>query len=166
MSLPTRVTYGINTFPKSSPSHCKLEVFLPPSGWVSFDISETQKLCQGIRGDNQIDAKRKEQWIDAAHRRLLAGYRDNTWILQTRGSDYDLVPAASKRVAVVRTIYAEADGAALKDPDPSNKDEHAFAWMTASRFRSDRKVSYPFQDTSSLDRWLKSNEHSTKENSP
>ena len=42
----------------------------------------------------------------------------------------------------------------------------AFAWMTASRFQSDRKVSYPFQDTLSLDHWLKSNEHSTKENSP
>ena len=24
MGYPTRVTYGINTFPKNSPSHCKL----------------------------------------------------------------------------------------------------------------------------------------------
>ena len=51
MSQPTRVTYGINTFPKQSPSHCKLEAFLPPYGWVSFDVSETQKLSTAIRGD-------------------------------------------------------------------------------------------------------------------
>ena len=51
LGYPTRVTYGINPFPKNSPSHCKLEVFLPPYGWVSFDVSETQNLsvghCQG-----------------------------------------------------------------------------------------------------------------------
>ena len=54
MSQPTRVTYGINTFPKQSPSHCKLEAFLPPYGWVSFDVSETQKLVQALRGDMRL----------------------------------------------------------------------------------------------------------------
>jgi transglutaminase-like putative cysteine protease len=32
LGYPTRLTYGINTFPKNSPSHCKLEAFLPPYG--------------------------------------------------------------------------------------------------------------------------------------
>src|SRR5207302_3894538 len=43
LGYPTRVTYGINPFPKNSPSHCKLEAFLPPYGWVSDDVSETQR---------------------------------------------------------------------------------------------------------------------------
>ena len=49
LGYPTRVTYGVNTFPKNSPSHCKLEEFFPPYGWVSFDVSETQKLLGSIR---------------------------------------------------------------------------------------------------------------------
>src|SRR5207248_9795843 len=44
LGYPTRVTYGINPFPKNSPSHCKVEAFLPPYGWVSFDVAESQKL--------------------------------------------------------------------------------------------------------------------------
>src|SRR4030095_13204516 len=41
---PTRVTYGLNTFAKNSPSHCKLEAYLPPYGWVSFDVGEKPEL--------------------------------------------------------------------------------------------------------------------------
>ena len=55
LGYPTRVTYGINPFPKASPSHCKLEAYLPPYGWVSFDISETQKLLQAIRDADGLD---------------------------------------------------------------------------------------------------------------
>jgi len=116
---PTRVTYGINTFPKASPSHCKLESFLPPYGWVSFDVSETQKLTAAIRGDSKLSDGEKETLVTATHARLTSGFRDNTWFKQTQGTDYDLVPLAAKKVAVVRTIYAEADGVALPDPDPS-----------------------------------------------
>ena len=75
--------------------------------------------------------------IDAAHRRLTSGFRDNTWYLQTRGSDYELAPKASRRVPVVRTIYAEADGKPLPDPDPANKSQTTYAWMTSHRFDSD-----------------------------
>ncbi len=150
MSLPTRVTYGINPFPKASPSHCKLEAYLPPYGWVSFDVSETQKLTKAIRSDASFNDAEKEKLIAVAHDRLIAGFRDNTYILQTRGTDYDLVPKAAGRVAVVRTIYAEADGAALPDPDPSNATESKFAWMTAHQFTSDVPAPYPFKDASSL----------------
>src|SRR5262249_54405995 len=48
LGVPTRVTYGLHLFPKESPSHCKLEAFLLPYGWVSFDVSETQKLLHQI----------------------------------------------------------------------------------------------------------------------
>jgi len=154
MSQPTRVTYGINTFPKHSPSHCKLEAFLPPYGWVSFDVSETQKFAQAIRGDMRLADDERERLIDAAHRRLTSGFRDNTWYLQTRGTDYELAPKASRRVPVVRTIYAEADGKPLADPDPANKSQTTYAWMTAHRFDSNVKVSYPFTDQKSLQSWL------------
>lgn len=150
MKVPTRVTYGINTFPKASPSHCKLEAFLPPYGWVSFDVSETQKLVSLIRKDTALDDVSKERLVAAAHARLLGGFRDNTWFKQTQGTDYELVPKARHRVPVVRTIYAEADGVPLADPDPSAAGETKFAWMTAQRFESVPAVTNPFADVSSL----------------
>ncbi|MFN0055168.1 MAG: transglutaminase-like domain-containing protein [Planctomycetales bacterium] len=150
MGHPTRVTYGINTFPKSSPSHCKLEAYLPPYGWVSFDVSETQKLTHELRKSPALSAEDKQVLSAAAHRRLIRGFRDNTWFAQTRGTDYDLVPKASGRVSVVRTIYAEADGVPLPDPDPANKEQTRFAWMTSQEFIPDRPVAYPFSDWNSL----------------
>ncbi len=150
MSLPTRVTYGLNPFPKASPSHCKLETFLPPYGWVSFDVSETQKLKKTIRADVALSDAQKEDLVTAAHDRLIGGFRDNTWIQQTRGTDYDLIPRASGKVAVVRTLYAEADGVPLPDPDPSNSEETRFAWMTAHRFTSDVAAPYAYKNAGSL----------------
>ena len=73
--------------------------------------------------------------------------------LQTRGTDYDLVPKASARVPVVRTIYAEADGQPLPEPDPANSDQATFSWMTAHRFEPDHVVKYPFSDLDSLRDW-------------
>jgi hypothetical protein len=61
-----------------------------------------------------------------------------------------LAPAASRRVPVVRTIYAEADGVPLDDPDPSDPSETKFAWMTVARFTADKTVKYPFTDFESL----------------
>ena len=153
LNQPTRVTYGLNTFPKSSPSHCKLESFLAPYGWVSFDVSETQKLAAAIRSRKELSTTEQDALIAAAHQRLTHGFRDNTWFVQTRGTDYDLVPAASSRVPVVRTIYAEADGKPLPDPDPSNSEETRFAWMTSQRFEPDLPVVYPFTDIGSLREW-------------
>jgi transglutaminase-like putative cysteine protease len=150
MSLPTRVTYGFNPFPKPSPSHCKLETFLPPYGWVSFDVSETQKLTKTIRADDTLSDVEKDRLVKAAHDRLVSGFRDHTWILQTRGTDYDLIPPAAARVAVVRTLYAEADGVALPDPDPTNSNETKFAWMTMHQFTSDVPAPYPFKDGKNL----------------
>ena len=151
LGYPTRVTYGINTFPKNSPSHCKLEAFLPPYGWVSFDVSETQKMIAAIQQDQGLDADQKRRLIDAANERLASGYRDNTWFWQTRGTDYQLAPPAENRVPVVRTAYVEADGVALDDPDPANKKERQFSWMTVHEYRADRTVTYPFEDVETLD---------------
>jgi transglutaminase-like putative cysteine protease len=152
LGYPTRVAYGINPFPKNSPSHCKLEAFLPAYGWVAFDISETQQMILRIQNDPKLDAAKKEKLTRAATDRLLKGFRDNTWFMQTRGTDYDLVPPAGKRVAVVRTIYAEADGVALAEPDPANAKQREFAWMSVHHYQADRQVTYPFTDLSSLEK--------------
>lgn len=150
MGYPTRVTYGINTFPKNSPSHCKLEAFLPPYGWVSFDVSETQKLVAAVKKDGKLAESEKVELITAATQRLTSGFRDHTWFLQTVGTDYDLEPPAKKRVPVVRTAYVEADGIALPDPDPSDPVKREFAWMTAYEFKTEGKVVNPFVEYSTL----------------
>lgn len=150
LGVPTRVTYGINPFPKNSPSHCKLEAFLPPHGWVSFDVSETQKLVAAIRQDKTLDDAAKQRLADSANRRLIGGFRDNTWFLQTRGTDYDLAPPTSKRVPVVRTAWIEADGVPLAEPDPAAKGQAAFSWMTVHSYKPDRPVAYPFGDWKTL----------------
>jgi len=150
LGYPSRITYGINPFPKNSPSHCKVEAFIPPYGWVSFDVSETQNLIGAIRKSMELDEKKKDDLVRAATERLVHGFRDNTWFLQTQGTDYDLAPPAAKKVPVVRTIYAEADGVALPDPDPANPHKHEFSWMTVHKYTPDKKVPYPFKDWSSL----------------
>lgn len=152
IGFPTRVTYGLNPYPKNSPSHCKLEAFVPPYGWVSFDVSETQKLIADIKKDGKLTARKKEELVKAANDRLNAGFRDNSWFLQTRGTDYDLAPPASKKVAVVRTIYAEGDGVALPEPDPANPKNREFSWMTVQKFTPDRPVSFPFAGWKSLEK--------------
>lgn len=151
LGYPARVTYGINAFPKNGPSHCKLEAYVPGYGWVSFDVSETQKLIADIGKDTTLDEARKQALTYAANARLARGFRDNTWILHTRGTDYDLVPKASKRAAVIRTIYAEVDGKQLKDPDPNSSGQSEFAWMTSHEYNADKKVTYPFKDWSLLE---------------
>jgi transglutaminase-like putative cysteine protease len=150
LGYPTRLAYGINPFPKDSPSHCKLEAFLPPYGWVSFDVSETQRLIEAVQKDAKLDAGQKGRLVRAATDRLRRGFRDNTWFAQTRGTDYDLAPPASRPVPVVRTLYAEADGVALPDPDPANAKQREFAWMTVHQYTPDREVAYPFKDWRSL----------------
>jgi transglutaminase-like putative cysteine protease len=150
LGYPTRVTYGINPFPKNSPSHCKMEAYLPPYGWVSFDVSETQNLVNLIKKDTKLDEKQKEELTQAAVERMRRGYRDNTWFLQTRGSDYDVVPPARKKVPVVRTVYVEADGEALPDTDSADPKRREFGWMTSQRFVPDTPVTYPFKDLKSL----------------
>jgi hypothetical protein len=151
LGYPTRVTYGINLFPKNSPSHCKLEAFLPPYGWVSFDVSETQRLVKAIGDDKQLAPEKKESLTAAARKRMQDGFRDNTWLLVTKGTNYELVPPATKPVAVVRTIYAEADGTPLPDPDPANAEKREFGWMTAHEYKADRVVPYPFKDWKTLE---------------
>lgn len=150
LGVPTRVTYGINPFPKSSPSHCKLEAFLAPYGWVSFDVSETQKLVAEIQKSPVLENAARKRWIDLAQSRLARGFRDNTWFMQTRGTDYELAPKASRRVPVVRTAYIQADGVPLPEPDPADKSQKAFSWMTVHDYRADRSVPYAFSDWKTL----------------
>jgi hypothetical protein len=117
-----------------------------------FDVSETQQLIKAINTDPKLDAARKEKLSDLAQKRLLGGFRDNTWFMQTRGTDYDLAPPAAQKAAVVRTIYAEADGVALPEPDPANVNQRQFSWMSVHHYSADRKVSYPFKDWTTLEK--------------
>lgn len=150
LGSPTQVTYGLSLFPKNSPSHCKLEAFLPPFGWVSFDVSETQKLIQQIQNDTSRDETERQQLVAAARERLYSGFRENSWLLLTRGTDYDLAPPASQPVRVVRTAWVEADGEPLPDPDPASAEQREFAWMTAHRYSADRPFPRPFSDPATL----------------
>jgi transglutaminase-like putative cysteine protease len=150
LGYPTRVTYGLSLYPKNSPSHCKLEAFLPPYGWVSFDVSETQKLVRKIGANEKLSAEEKDRLNDAARHRLQSGFRENSWLLVTQGTDYELAPKASQPVKVVRTIYAEADGQPLPDPDPANPQQREFAWMTAHKYSADRPFKLPFEDVATL----------------
>ncbi|MEX1041708.1 MAG: transglutaminase domain-containing protein [Pirellulaceae bacterium] len=151
LGYPTRVTYGLHLFAKASPSHCKLEAFLPPYGWISFDLSETQKLVAKISADQTLTPKQKKELTAAARARLESGFRENSWLLVTKGTNYDLAPpAASGPVPVIRTIYAEADGQPLPEPDPANPHVHKFAWMTAHKFEANEPFVKPFEEIRTL----------------
>jgi transglutaminase-like putative cysteine protease len=130
--------------PKNSPSHCKLEAYLPPHGWVSFDVSETQKLLKAIAKDEKLSTAERAELAQAAVSRLRGGFRDNTWLLVTRGTGYELAPPAAKKVNVVRTIYAEADGVALPEPDPADPKQQTFAWQVGMKITPHQEVKYPF----------------------
>ena len=151
LGFPSRVTYGLALFPKNSPSHCKMEALLPPYGWVSFDLSETQKMIRKIAADESLDQQTKDRLTTAARQRLVGGFRENSWLMMTRGENYELVPRASRPVAVVRTIYAEADGVPLPEPDPANIDKREFGWMTVHQYTADKPVIKPFKDLSTLE---------------
>jgi transglutaminase-like putative cysteine protease len=150
LGYPTRVTYGMAAFDKNSPSHCKLEAYLPNYGWVSYDVSETQKLIKRIQSQQDLSEAEKTELVAAARARLRSGFRDNTWFLQTVGTDYELAPPASRPAKVVRTIYAEADGEPLPEPDPADRTKREFGWMTAHQFSASRHVAYPFKDIDGL----------------
>lgn len=150
LGYPTRVTYGLALFPKNSPSHCKLEAYMPPYGWVSFDLSETQKLVKRIGEDDGLTDKEQEQLIDAARKRMRSGFRENSWLRMTQGVGYHLAPPAKQKVRVVRTAYVEADGVALAEPDPASDEQRAFTWMTAHHYQSDRPSKSPFKEYESL----------------
>ncbi len=150
LGYPTRIAYGLHLIPKNSPSHCKLEAYLPPYGWVSFDVSETQRLLDRLRRDEKLEPAARDRLLAAALERLTSGFRDHTWLCLTRGSDYELAPPAGRRVPVVRTAYIEADGQPLPEPDPANPQAREFAWMTVHDYRSDRPITNPFADYSTL----------------
>src|SRR5262245_42872151 len=101
LGVPTRITYGLHLFPKNLPAHCKLEAFLPPYGWVSFDVSETQRLVRRIEAGPGLSPAEKAALAAAAADRLRAGFRDNTWLLHSKGTDYDLAPKATQKVPLI-----------------------------------------------------------------
>ena len=146
VGYPSRVLYGLQMFDKGSPSHCKLEVYLPPYGWVPYDLSETQKLALKVAAD---ETKTKQQQSSTARTikdRTMKGFRENTWLKVTGGVNYRLAPPAANPTTIIRTIYAEADGIALPEPDPSNPKHSTFSWMTIHRVDEVGDASRGFSD--------------------
>lgn len=137
VGYPSRVVYGLQMFDKASPSHCKLEVFLPPYGWVTYDLSETQKLVIQIGQDKSLSPQQRDERVNFVKQRTMRGFRENTWLQVTRGTNYQLAPPASRPVPLIRTIYAEADGEPLIDFDPSNPDRNDAFWVTMHRVDGD-----------------------------
>ncbi|PIU92333.1 MAG: transglutaminase [Armatimonadetes bacterium CG06_land_8_20_14_3_00_66_21] len=131
VGVPARVAYGIEPVDrkKASPSHCKLEVYLAPYGWVNFDVSETDKLLTKLEQDETKSPTDKTAARAQTLARLFGGFKDNTWYRMTAGTDYPLVPApAAANPPLIRTAYIECDGEPLPDPDPSNPANKLFAW--------------------------------------
>jgi hypothetical protein len=81
---------------------------------------------------------------------MRQGFRDNTWLLCTKGTDYELAPKASGKVPLVSSVYAEADGKPLPLPDPADPTKAEFAWMTAHKYTPDKPVTYPFKEWKTL----------------
>jgi transglutaminase-like putative cysteine protease len=145
--IPARLAYGINPIEakKPSPSHCKCEIYLAPYGWVSFDVSETDKVITKAAEDPALSEPARAARREEALARLFAGFMDNTWIRVTLGAGYELAPATDAPTPpLVRILYIEADGQPLPDPDPANPAKREFAWMIVARFETDRKPEYPW----------------------
>lgn len=141
--IPSRVTYGITPLKRRSPSHCKLEVFLPPYGWVPFDLSETDKLLEQIMKSN-LPADAKERKRKEILSWLFSGFRDNTWYRVTVGTDFPVVPSIAPKPPVIRTAYIVCDDKVLPDPDPQNPNKMEFAWQLVWEAKPDNPVTYPW----------------------
>jgi transglutaminase-like putative cysteine protease len=143
VGIPARVTYGINPFKRRSPSHCKLEVFLPPYGWVPFDLSETDKVLEQL-AKSDLPAEVKAQRREAILRWLFSGFRDNTWYRVTVGTDFPIVPPVAPNPPVIRTAYIVCDDKVLPDPDPANPNRMEFAWQLVWDVKPDKVVEFPW----------------------
>lgn len=144
IGYPSCVLYGLQMFDKGSPSHCKVDLFLPPYGWVTYDLSETQKLALKTAADESLASHQRESRVRAIKDRTMRGFRENTWLLVTRGVNYQLAPVASQRVPIVREIYAEADGVPLSDAGHSNPS--TATWMTIHRVDETGAAARKFED--------------------
>ncbi len=143
VGVPARVTYGINPLKRRSPSHCKLEVFLPPYGWVPFDLSETDKVLEQIQ-KSDLPERVKERKRSEILRWLFSGFRDNTWYRVTVGTDFPVVPPVAPNPPVIRTAYIVCDDKVLPDPDPSDPNRLEFAWQLVWDAKPDKPVVSPW----------------------
>ena len=147
VGVPARVAYGINPLDakKASPSHCKLEVYLAPYGWVNFDVSETDKALTRLDADRSKPAAEKDALRKRFLDRRVGGFKDNTWYRMAAGTDNPLVPAPkAANPPLIRTAYIEVDGEPLPDPDPGNPANILFAWHLLCDWSPDRQVSLPW----------------------
>lgn len=143
VGVPARITYGVNPFKRRSPSHCKVEVFLLPYGWVPFDLSETDKVLEQL-AKSDLPSEIKTQKREEILRWLFSGFRDNTWFRVTIGSDFPVVPPVAPNPPVIRTAYIVCDDQVLPDPDPANPNKLEFAWQLVWDAKPDQTVVFPW----------------------
>ncbi len=143
LQIPARVTYGVNPHKRRSPSHCKLEVFLLPYGWVPFDLSETDKVLEQIAA-SPLPAAEKARKRAEILGWLFSGFRDNTWYRTAVGTDYPVVPPVAPNPPVIRTFYIVCDDKVLPDPDPANPNRMEFAWQLVWEVKQDRETVFPW----------------------
>jgi hypothetical protein len=93
-----------------------------------------------------VSEEDRERFASATSQRLQRGFRDDTWFLQTRGTNCELVLPERCRAAVVRTISAEADGRPLPEPDSSSAGRSEFSWLTEQEYVPNKDVAYSFKD--------------------
>ena len=145
------MTYGINPFPKNSPSHCKLEAYLPPYGWVSSTCPRrrtsstrsrrtptltTRKRTNSSRRRRLVSARLPRQHLVSADEgdRLRPGAAGRQ--TARRGAD-DLRGSGRRRLARPRPGQPQADRLRLDDD--------------AQLHARPRRTSDPFQGPASRD---------------
>ncbi|MCS7222993.1 MAG: transglutaminase family protein [Armatimonadetes bacterium] len=150
LKIPSRLTYGYKVLNRQSPSHCMLEVYLPPYGWVPFDLSETDKLLTKLE-DLPLTEREKQTIRRRILNRFLSGWRPNVWFRSTIGSDIPIQPAIVPNPPVIRTAYLAYDNRVVPDPDPANRNASALTWQLVWDVQADRIVKNPWD----LSYWLK-----------
>ncbi len=150
LQIPSRLTYGFKLMSRRSPSHCMLEVYLPPYGWVPFDLAETDKVLTKLE-ESPLPAGEKERIRTAILSRFLSGWRPNVWIRHSIGTDIPIQPAVISNPPVIRTAYLAYDDRVVPDPDPANPNALTLGWQLVWNVHPDRTVMNPWE----LPYWIK-----------
>ncbi len=125
LHYPTRVAYGINTFPKNSPSHCKLEVYLPPYGWVPLrrvGDAVAHSRTSGTCARTSAHERRRIPGAGSAQGRLRRRLPRQHLVLADARHE---ITTWSRRPARARGGGTDAStprrtGSRLPEPDPAN----------------------------------------------
>ena len=93
----------------------------------------------------------RQRLMGLAKDRLLHGFRDNTWFLQTKGTDYDSGAARLEEGGGGENDLSPRP-MALPCPNPTRRTISTTPTLDdGPQFTPDRPVTYPFKDITSLE---------------